>query len=145
LAVSLNSKRFGNAEHKRTVWDADAAKGDTLADLMRPDYWSHVARNLRPKDRIEVVCEDNSYFAELYVIDAGTNWANVSLLRYEVFAENEANHGVAKDPEYKISHGGNYHKWRVTRLSDGEVLKSQLPTEKAAQDWLFEHRKSLAR
>lgn len=147
MATSLNSKRFGNSEHKRTIWDADSAAGDTLADLMRPDYWANVARNLRPKDRIEIICEDNSYFAELYVFECAVNWAKVGLLRYEEFAENAAEHGLNNFgvPEYDISYGGNYHKWRVKRNSDGEVLVAQLPTEKAAQDWIFEYRKSLAK
>lgn len=145
MATVLNSKRFGNSEHKRTIWDADSAAGDTLSDLMRPDYWANIARNLRPKDRIEIICEDNSYFAELYVFEASTNWAKVGLLRYEVFAENAENNGVAVDPEYIVTHGGNYHKWRVVRVNDGEVLVSQLLSQKAAQDWLFEYRKSLAK
>jgi hypothetical protein len=147
LATVLNSKRFGNSEHKRTIWDADAAHGDTIADLLRPDYWANIARNLKPKDRIEVICEDNSYFAELYVFEAGSNYAKVGLLRYEVFAENAAQHGFTNQgtPEYEISHGGNFHKWRVIRVSDKEVLNSQLPTQKAAEDWLFEYRKSLAK
>jgi hypothetical protein len=149
LANQLNGKRIGNAEHKRTIWDVDAAAGDTLLDLLRPDYWSHVARNLRPKDRIEVICEDNSYFAELYVFEASSNWAKVGLLRYDVFAENAAQHGVTAQgtPEYKITHGGNVHKWRVIRTADGECITKNQPftTQREAEEWLFEYRKALAK
>jgi hypothetical protein len=149
LATTLNSKRFGNSEHKRTIWDADAAVGDTLLDLMRPDYWSNIARHLKSKDRIEVVCEDNSYFAELYVFSAGTNWVKVGLLRYEVFAENAATNGLTMQgtPEYKITHGGNVHKWRVIRLADGECITKNTPfiTQREAEDWLLNYRKALAK
>jgi len=147
LARTLDSKRFGNSEHKRSIWDVDSAEGDTLADLMNAAYWSHVARNLRPKDRIEVTCEDNSYFCELYVFEAGNNWAKVGLLRFEEFGQNAAEHGLTNQgtPEYKISRGSNFHKFRVIRTSDGEVLNSQHITEKSTADWLFEYRKSLAK
>lgn len=147
MARVLENKRFGNSEHKRTVWDADSAVGDTLVDLMNPAYWSHVARNLKAKDRIEVTCEDNSYFCELYVFEAGSNWAKVGLLRFEEFGANAAQHGMTNQgtPEYKITFGGNFHKHRVIRTADGEVMSSGHATQKAAEDWLFEYRKSLAK
>jgi hypothetical protein len=149
LARVLEVNRFGNSEHKRTIWDVDSAAGDGLVNYMNPAYWSNIARNLRPKDRIEVTCEDNSHFCELYVFEAGMNWVKVGLLRFEEFGQNAAQHGLTNQgtPEYKITFGGNLHKWRVIRTSDGECLTKNQPlaTEKAAEDWLFEYRKALAK
>lgn len=143
----LDSRRFGNAEHMRTVWHVDSAQADTIADLMTPSYWAHVARHLRAKDRIEVACEDNSYFAELYVFWADTNSVKVGLLRFENFAENAAREGISAEgfQEYTISHGGNFHKWRVVRAIDSVALVSGLVSEKDAQDWLLNYRKALAK
>lgn len=149
MARVLEVNRFGNSEHKRTIWDVDSAAGDTLADYMRPAYWSNIARNLRAKDRIEVTCEDNSHFCELYVFDAGNNWVKVGLLRFEEFGQNAAEQGLTAQgtPEYKIAFGGNLHKWRVIRTADGVCITKDMPflTEKAAQDWLLEYRKALAK
>lgn len=145
--ATLANARFQNAEHARNVWQAISVHGETLADIMNPAYWAHVARFLKPCDRIEIVAEDNSFFAELYVFTATNNAALTGLLRYEVFAENAAGAGITLmgQREYEVSFGGNFHKWRVKRLSDGEPLVSQLPSQKAAEDWLFEYRKSLTK
>ena len=43
--------------------------------------WSHIASRLRPTDRVEVHAEDGSWFAELYVRDAGHLHATLVPLR----------------------------------------------------------------
>jgi hypothetical protein len=145
--VALKIPRFKNAEHARTVWQAMSEHGEKLEDIMRPEYWANVARNLKPGDRIEVIAEDNAFFAEFHVFGVAPFGAKIGLLRYEVFAENAAEQGMTDlgIPEYEVKWGFNYHKWMVKRVSDGQTMVAKLASKKEAEDWLLEYRKSLAR
>jgi len=140
----INSSRFRGAEFKRNVWRASPAHGEKIEDVQKPEYWSHVGAQLRPLDRIEVVPEDQSYFAELIVTKCDRLYAKTVLLCYIDLNEAEqlgAGQGEDNAPEpleadgaptptanddYAVEWKGGA-KWAVVRKADKEmVLKGYL-------------------
>ena len=145
--TSLKINRFKNAEHARTIYYVSSEHGDTIDVLMRPEYWAHVAHALKSGDRIEVLAEDNTFYAEFHVFAAFPGGARVGLLRYEVFAANAKSVGMSDlgTPDYRVEWKYNRYKWCVIRTSDGVVISKEHADEEAARNWLTEYRKALAR
>lgn len=145
--ATLKTSNFKNAEYARTVWHVESEHGETIDQIMRPEYWAHVAAQLSPGDRIEVIAQDNKFFAEFHVFARLVGGAKVGLLRYEVFADNAFEVGMTDlgVPDYKVVWKYNKYKWCVQRVSDGELISKFHVDEKAAHDWLIDYRKTLAR
>jgi hypothetical protein len=138
----LHPSRFQLAEHRRQIWHIVPEHGTALAELLTPAYWSHVSRQMRPSDRIEVNAEDGSFFAELVVIDAGLQFAKVALLREAKLEGVEASQTSL--PGHKVEWSGPHTKFRVVRESDRKVLKDGFTTRADAGTWLSNHAKALA-
>lgn len=66
-------------ESFRNVFSHVAEAGATVEDVKHPDYFALVAKDLRPRDTIEVWAYDGSWVAEFVVLDAGLGWAQVHL------------------------------------------------------------------
>lgn len=54
-------------EYVRLTWHATIPKEHSLEDILRPDYWRHKARSIKPGEVIEVVAEDRSFYGRLFV------------------------------------------------------------------------------
>lgn len=112
-----------------SVWVAAPPAGVTLEDVLKPEYWAHVARVLRPLAKICIFPEDGSWEAELRVRDAGDRWANVSLIRHQPWG---AKSDIAADGRFRIEWAGPHHKYRILRLADQTVMESGFTTKEAA-------------
>ena len=137
---ALHPTKFLGAEFVRTLHVANPEVGTPYADVLEPEYWVHIASRLRPFDRIEVVPEDGSYFAELFVQDAGRLWAKVVEPRFVSFETIEKN-----DPlnGYEIKWRGSA-KWGVVRLSDNTAMKDGFSSKGEAEKYIRAHVKALA-
>jgi len=139
----LHPTRKQLAASMRNIWDVVPESGVTIADLKRPQYWSHVAADLRPGDRIEVRAEEGNYFAELYVLDAGANYAKVAVLREcELEVVEPGNDGLPAG--FSVLWSGPHTKWRVLRDEDKKVLKDGFQQKTDAFTWLMAYSKSVA-
>lgn len=141
----LHPSRMQLAEHRRQIWHIVPEHGTALTDLLNPAYWSHISRQMKPTDRIEVSAEDGSYFAELIVIDAGLQFAKVAVLRevkLETTESPEASAAIMKG--HKVEWSGPHTKFRVLRESDRKVLKDGFGNRSDANAWLAGHAKAMA-
>ena len=135
------SPQFNLAEQKRVIWHAEPAEGVTIADMLKPVYWTHIAAQLTKGARIEAVAEDGTWFAEFYVKSANKIEAYVTLMREVALSK-----AVAKlkiEPKFKVSHVGG-GKWRVLRTEDSAELETGFKSKEAAQKWLDAHLKDVA-
>lgn len=144
----VHANRFKSAEFRRNIWDAIPEAGTPFDDLLKPEYWAHVAANLRPWDRIEVRAEDGSYYAELLVRDAGRLWAKVECLRkHDLGADTGQVPDVVADVTYSVQWRGPHSKHAVMRERGNgakEVLRDQFETREAAEAWKADHMKAMA-
>lgn len=142
--VHVSPHRFTSFEYRNKVCKVDIESGHTLEQMLEPAYWAHVANKLQDGDEIVAVAEDNTFRAHFYVIERGPNWANVYCLKFDELTK-EFQIPVTADQNYLVQFGGNLHKWRVKRKSDGQVLISKLKTPEQATDWLRNYKATLAR
>lgn len=138
--VPLTSSRLKEADYARRVWRIRPEHGVTLKDVIDPAFWSHVAASLRPFDKIEVLADDGSYYAELLVINCGRLWAKVEVLGGKEFDKFKPE---AEDADFRVEWKGGA-KWCVIRLSDKVKLKEACETREEAETWLKSHVKAMA-
>ena len=122
-----------------------AEAGDTIDDILKPEYWAIVGRELRPWAEITVRSDDETFYAKLLVRSCGPTWAKVHLLSYadlqprDVIAE-----VIAPPAAYSVKWSGPHTKWRVLRVSDNVVVSEKHEDQVAAGKWITEHLKALA-
>jgi hypothetical protein len=122
---------FKLAEHARNVWHVTAKV--PFEDVLKPEYWVHVASNLRAFDEIIINADDGSFHAVLLVSYVQGKVIKLVPLLHKELNEPEAD---APLPEgYAIKWGGRA-AWRVIRLSDGAVIQDGFASKELAQQYL---------
>jgi hypothetical protein len=116
----LNESLMTSAEYRHTVYVVTPPEGTTLDDMLKPEYWAHVAYRLKPDDMIRALPEDRSFYASLVVRTAHRLSARMDVVHYIERGEPEAD-TVAGD--YSVGWGGPAHRYRVIRNSDKEVIQ----------------------
>ena len=139
--TALLQDRLKQAEYTRNVFSVVPEFGTKLEDMLKPEYWAHTGAKLHPTDRIEVIAEDNTWFAELFVVSCARNWAKVTTLRFVELAESTPDETPAI--EYKINWGGQNVKHRVVRLSDNATIKDGFASAAEAKKWLADYESNL--
>lgn len=142
LPEFITPSKFRETTQVNRHWTATPSVDTPFEDLLRPDYWAHVAANILPGDRIDVLAEDMSYFAELLVVDASRQWVKVKLLRKTELSSEESQ-PIEADDEHEVKWRGN-RRWSVVRKADGAILQEELSSKSAAYAWLSEHQKKVA-
>ncbi len=139
--------RLKEAEHERHVWICSVPPNITLDQVRQPDFWSHVGAQLRPCSRIEVMCEDMTWFAELMVISCDRLWAKTALLRFVDLTDDPAPDAerVNLANGYEVKFKGPTLKHVVMRLSDNTMVRDGIATKVEAEAWIREHVQGLSR
>jgi hypothetical protein len=133
------------AEYARTDHIVSPEAGTTLDEMLAPEYWAHVAKAMRPFDRIDVRPADGSWFAELLVRVVEPFSVRVALLQHVEFDRAASPAAVeVKVPEgYELVHRGRAG-WSVKRLADAQFIKEGERDRATAAAWLDRHLKTLA-
>lgn len=139
-AVQLNPARMTPAEFGRTVYVVTAEPETTKEDLLKPEYWAHVANKLRPWDRLEVRSDDGTFFAELLVLESSRVWARVHLLQHITLTSADVAQTQARNQDYEVRFRGPVLKWCAIRLSDAEPIKERMGSKEEAQAFLAAYR-----
>ena len=139
-ARKLSGPRMKEESFVRTSYVATPEHGVTVDDLRCPEYWAHVAPQLKPGDLVTVFPEDGTFWAELLILSVSRAAAQVKLLREYALTSTRAPEDGA---EYRLKFAGPHAKWRVERVSDDEVVKDGM-TKEEAQKYLDSHVKAMA-
>lgn len=127
------------------VWHAHIPETMTWEDVLRPEFWAHVAgkvgseRNARDH-QIIVTHKAKQFSGRLEILSIEKVSLVVAPLEYTEFEQNKPKATVAG---FDIVLRG-VHKWSIVRLSDKEVVKQDFATRVAAEEWLDGYRKQLA-
>lgn len=130
---SLTITNLKEAEFVRPVYCATIPIGTDPEDLLKPEYWAHVATHLRPWARIEARAEDGTWFAEYIVLSVDRTWARVRMLAKYNLTSQDTSISQAE----KISQSGFEIKWRggakwsVIRKVDSAVMKEGMERDEA--------------
>lgn len=135
--MTITSTKIKQAAYVRNIHVATPPAGTKLADVLNPAYWVHVAKQFHVSDRIEVIPEDHSFFAELYV--AGVSAGGLKLIKfrhYDFDLEDILNVG-AEEPELIVLWRGPNAKHCVLRKADKQVLKEGFNSKAEANEWIL--------
>lgn len=119
------------AEYTRTVFSVTATHGQTIEDFKDPEAWVHVTNILSKHDRIEVIAEDGTFFAEGIVTKVTKISAHIHFFTH-VELGNSSNKPIEKEQAYSCEFAGK-HKWRIIRASDKEIVELGIETKEDAQ------------
>lgn len=138
----LLGTRLQGEEFSRQAWVANVSAGTPYKDVLRPDFWTHVAAKLKKWSKVTVIPEDGAYYAELLVVMTSKTDVVVKQL---LFMQLEATQEVVVDSkDYRIDFGGPAVKWRVTRKNDRKVVKDGFENTELAKAWLRDYEKAVA-
>lgn len=133
-AVKSNADRLKQAQFERNVFVLYVENHVTLADVLKPIFWTHIATKLKPKDRIEVEPDNATWFAEFRVLAAASNWAKVIPLRIQQL-DGEPVVATALE-EYYVKWASQTLKHQVHRRADKAVVASKFDTSEQAMEWI---------
>ena len=142
-AVILMPARMSHAEFVRQDWVATAEEGTTVEDVLNPNFWSNMAAQMKPYDRIEVRVDTGEWLLELLVMNTDRNWASVVLLQQHELVPDA---GDVPVPEaFESIWKGPQHRWCVIRKSDKEMLETKLESKQAGIDWIRRYEQTIRR
>lgn len=116
--VRLLERDLHLAEQRRVVHLVTPPETVSLDEMLRPDFWTHVARKLREGDHIEVQPLGRAFYAELLVLGRSDFDASVAVLRHVDLQSRERPRLSEEDFEIKLVNG----RYVVCRKSDGTRL-----------------------
>ena len=132
---------FKIADFLRTQWCISLKPGQSREDFMRPDFWAHVAARVKKNDRVEILHDEGSYFAEVIVVSVEKLGVKVALLREHNLNELESTQ--VDQSEFYVKFRGP-RKWSILRQSDHQVIDENIETEGQAKQRLADMTKSVA-
>ncbi len=139
--MPLPPTQLQNSAHYRSHYAAVTPAEDSFETVCKPEYWIHVARQLRRMDVIDVIPEDEGYYAELLVLSTGTGYAKVMVLRHvELAASEEENAGTLTEIKWNGPHG----RWAVIRKSDKTVLQDRIQDKTDAVTFAAQYERKIA-
>lgn len=134
----MTSGRMKLAEHARQTHLAVVPPDVTLDKALLPEFWTHVAHQVRPRDRIELWAEDRAWMADCVVVSSSRTGVVVKVLaRLDLEAMPAVSDRVARSG-YHVDYGGGVDLWRVIRDADSMVMVTGL-SQAEAQRWMDEH------
>lgn len=139
--TQLVAGRISLAEYKRNVYVAVVPQGVTLEQALVPEFWAHVAQNIKTWDRIELRAEDKSWYADCVVINASRLSVSVRplvVLKLDAGEVGDGSRLPASKGGYHVDYGGPIDLYRVIRNADSTVMTQGL-SQTAAHQWIAEH------
>lgn len=134
-SASIQHAAYARNEFRVTV----PAKTD-VSELLREDYWRTVAERFRAGDKLEVIADDLSFYAEYLVTAADRRWLRVKQIRMVGIEANEVRH-ESESEEFDVLHRGP-RGWSVKRKSDGTIMVENQAARSDAEKWLDNHYKA---
>lgn len=139
----LMERNLHAADFARQVFRVNPPAGTTLDEMLVPEYWAHVARRMTPHDVVEVVPEDGSFYARLFVLNSDKLWVKMAKLDYVEFGD--AGQRPAQADKFEAKFGGPNVKWRVHNKSDNSLVSGDsFQTRADAEKWIEQHSKAMA-
>lgn len=128
---ALLQRRFALAEHMRAIYFVTVEESIKPEDVLRPDFWRHVASQLKPYDLIEVAVDSCEWRMQLLICDVWHCGARViEMNRFDMSGQEEEDQSVGDD--LRVKWRGPVNKWCVVRTSDGVILRAGLETKNVA-------------
>ncbi len=140
---AVTAPRFKEAAVIRNAWSIVAEAGILPDDVLEKDYWRHIASNLRPGDRIEVLTDDMRWAGTLIVYASGRLWATVKFLDVVTFSDIP---DESANDKLRVQYRGPHHRFCVVDFvveSSPQVIRTNFDNQEDAMIFLQEYRKTV--
>lgn len=141
----IATNRVREGQYEFNTWVANADEATTQSDVLKGEFWAHVAPQFRPWDIIHVRADDESWYSQLLVRQVEAGYVRVEPLHQWKFGEQDMTAlaaATALRAAYAPKWGGPQMKWTVVRRSDSERVATGLTSEKEAITWIDERMKA---
>lgn len=135
--AKLKEHRMDLAEYKRNVFQVVPDAGALPEDLLEPEYWTHVARKLKPGDIIEAISEDSTWEAEYRVLYSDRSQAKMSL-RWSTKLE-KVNPEDMSDGRHHVEYKGAVDKWCVISKKNNQTVRGGFVQSSEAILWMAQN------
>ena len=108
--------------------------GATLDDVLAPDYLVHVAERLKAGDKLEIMPDCMTWYAEALVVDATRLSARIALLVGPIVID--AGEQVLADDAFEARWITPAVRFGVRRKADGAYVVKNLATKADAERWI---------
>ena len=141
--MKLTQTRCAHSEFANASWTVTAEAGTTLEQVMAPEFFTNVASQMRPYDKIMVRVDDGVWYAELLVLTAGRTWVKTKkLIDVHLTSQDVDMTQADRADGFEIKHRGPHNKFSIIRKLDNEVIREQFETKDEARAWLSDYVKS---
>lgn len=128
---AVNESRLRPVEYVQTRYRIVAEQGTPIETVLKPTYYAHVARLLKPGDELLIIAEDNAWRLEAVVIDTGPLAAIVRELHRWVWAEEDVEADPkaivgTNQPAYRRIWKGPHDMHCIERVEDGVIVQKQI-------------------
>lgn len=132
--IQLSPPRLKLAEFVRSHFRVEPEAGTPIEAVLDPAFLAHVAGRLGPGDRLEILPECMTYYAEALVVDATPLSARVQLVLGPV--ELAAGEQVLASDIFDARWISPAVRFGVIRKSDDAVMAKQFETKADAERWI---------
>lgn len=141
----LIADRIRVADYIRQLLRVTPEAGTTIEEVLKPDYWVHVAPKAKLGDVLEIFPEDGSWFVQAVVVSCSNVHLKLHVLNKVVINEvkAESKKDDKKDEPFRVEFKGPQRKWSVIR-KDGVYIKEGFEDRRGAEAWLAENQKDIA-
>lgn len=141
----LTRDRFQPREQRQNEWVATAQFGADPNATLDPSYWSFVASDMRPYDKIQVRVDDGTWYGELLVKGCDRTWAAVEWLPGFPMAlsTQDVAQTEAKQMSFDVKWRGPACLFSVVNTKSGAVVKDGFQRKDDAYAYLREHIKTI--
>jgi hypothetical protein len=112
-------REFKNNDHTVTV-----EHGVELDDILRPQFWSHIAHNFKIYDEVVVLHDEGLWYMKLLVLSCGRTWAKMKLLsKIDLTSADVDLTQSAEFDAFEIKWRGPHCKFSLIQKADKSVIQ----------------------
>ena len=128
--------RLSLIHHVRNQYRLVAEEGCSMDTVLAPEYYAHIAAQLRREDEITIKAEDGSWRMDVEVMDTGPQWVRVAVLNRVIYGEVQSEDDSEKPQvvaPYIRVWKGIHDRHCILRTSDNVIVKKGIPDKAQAE------------
>lgn len=130
----LSAARFKEACYVRNDFVATVENNVSLEQMLVPGFWNGISRQLNIGDKIEVRNDSLTLFAILVCVAVDHISSHVEVRELISKTSMPAIVESQVRGDYTVSYSGLTDHWVITRVLDGHIMKTGLPSRDAANN-----------
>lgn len=124
---------------ERTIFRHQLEQNFDKEELLKPEKWRQVAKShptLKAGSIIEVLREDNAFYAELLVVGRVNDEIFIKFIHFVKLEDDDViEEKLVKESDFEITWKGPMKKFSLIRKSDSKEIKDKFSSKEEAKHW----------